>query len=53
MAKVDSDFLDLRVVFVGKVLEVPNPKVQEEIQGDFFQPIIYNCLLHVSGLFLA
>jgi len=31
MAEVDSDFLDQRGVFFGKVLEVTNPKGQEEI----------------------
>ena len=53
MAEVDSDFLDLRGVFFGKVSEVPNPEGQEKIQGDFFQPIVYIFLLLDSGPFWA
>jgi len=53
MAEVDSNFLDLRGVFLGKVLEVPNPEGQEEIQGELFQPTTNIYFGHVSRLFLA
>ena len=47
MAEVDSIFLGLRRVFFGKLSEVPKPKDEEEIRGDFFHQsfIFVYCLI--------